>query len=125
MPGTLGSPADELVRLRLDNAALREHVVVLQARLAELESGGGEAGLVFRALGLMQTPAAAARQRVRDLLKSMMGVIVSAVWFIGTVQPYHPLNVKNAVELLQRNMEICVPVDFAANLRHRIHDVRW
>ena len=115
-----------LFRLECDNRALRAQNAALRARVAELEGGGGEAGLVFRALGLMQTPASdEVRQCVKDLLKSMMGVIVTAHWFIGTTQPYHPLNVEAAAALLQRNMEICIPEDFVANLLSRIGGERW
>lgn len=112
----LAAPDDDAARLRLDNAALRAEVARLQARVAELKIGGGEVGHIFGALGYEQTPGSSAmRQTVVQLLQSTMGVIVGARGFIGT-SPYRARNIANAERMLQMNIELCIPANFAARV---------
>lgn len=117
------APDGDAARLRLDNEALRAEVASLRARVAELETGGGEVGHVFRALGYVQTPGCAVSQTVKQLLRSLMGVIVGALTFIGNA-PYRVSNVDNAQQVLQRSVSLCIPSNFAVQVTSAFQHTR-
>ena len=116
--------APDVAAMVRETEELRMEVAALRACVAELAAGHGRVSDVFASCGWTQTPASLLGcQTVRELFKTLMGVIVTARTFIGPAPVGR--NAGNAVSLLDGHIEVAIPTNLAAVYVQAVQDQRF